>query len=244
MKTNIFLLCVALLTTNTAVADSFVVGIDDQPFLPYFAFKGGKFTGFAADLLQSFSQATHHQFTYKAIPSHHMVAALQARKIDFRYPDNPNWQDTIKMTDKQKIYYSNNVVAYTEGTMVVQNKSDIDVNQINRIGIVRGREPVSYLELLNSGKVIAKETTNLDTLIKNALLGRVDGIYYNIEVAQKRLDVMGISDKLVVNQRLPYLSDYFRLSSTQYPKIISEFNRFMQHNQDSIEKLKAKYHLK
>lgn len=243
MKTTIFAICFALLISPIASAETLVVGIENQEFLPHYTIRNGNFTGFAAQVLLLFSKTSHHKLRIKAVAARHMLTKMRAGEIDLRYPDNPNWQAALKGNDKQAIYYSDNLVRYREGSLVVKEKSTLPVGQIKTIGIVRGREPVAYLGLLNARKVHAKEKSDLESLIKAALLGHVDVAYYNIDVAQFRLNAMGISNDLQFNDRLPYESDYYRLSTMRHKKIIDEFNRFLVQYQGDIEKLKLKYHL-
>ena len=240
MKTTFFALCFAVFFSSVATADNFVVGIEEQEFLPHYSLRSDQFTGFAADLFALFSETSQHKLEFKAIPRQHIVQKLQSGEIDFRYPDNPKWQASIKGAD---IVYSDNIVAYTEGSLVTKEKAEIGVDGLKTIGIVRGREPIAYLELLNNGKLHARESSDLDTLIKSTLLGRVEAAYYNTEVALYRLNKMGIGNDLLISNQLPSVSGYFSLSTLRHKTLIEEFNQFLQQNQGAIAELKAKYQL-
>jgi len=244
MKKTFFAFCLALLSAPFASADTLVVGIEDQQFLPHYTVGSGRFTGYAADVLLLFMKSSTHKLKIKTMSSLELLKKMQSGEIDLRYPDNAKWQSSLKAKDSQTIYYSDNVVRYDEGSLVIKEKALAGVDQIRSVGIVRGREPVAYLKLLNSGKVLAKENPDLESLIKSTLLGRVDAAYCNVDVALYRLKTMGIGNDLLVNTQLPNISDYYTLSTIRHKDVIQEFNQFLQQNQAAIEELKRKYNLR
>jgi len=243
MKTSFFAICIVWFSASIAHAEALVVGVNSQAFLPQFECHNGVLSGFAGDVFALFSQTSQHQFEFKPIPGHKLTNALASGEIDIRYPDHPKWQSSFKRSKKKKIYYSNDIVRYVEGSLVIKEKANITPDKISRIGIVRGREPTAYLSLLNQRKVQAVEFSDLDELIKSTLLGKVDASYYNIDVAVRLLNIMGIGNDLVIDAELPFETDFYHLSSIKHKDIVQEFNQFLVQQKAAIDELKQKYQL-
>ena len=224
-------------------AGTLTIGVEEQAFLPHFHLVDGKLKGYAGEVFDLYAAQSKHQIMFKAMPARELFSALQNGQVDFRYPDNPDWQESLKSSAKHAIFYSENIVRYTEGSLVTKENKDVATDKLKTIGIVRGREPTAYLTLLNKGTVLAKENRDLADLIKNTLLGRVDAAYYNIDVTLYTLHKMGIANDLLFDQNLPSDTNYYRLSTIKHRSVIDEFNQFLQNNQPAIRALKDKYHL-
>ncbi|MBI1835277.1 MAG: hypothetical protein HYR92_05935 [Burkholderiales bacterium] len=88
-----------------------------------------------------------------------------------------------------------------------------------------GRE---LLDAFAKSKGYMFENDSFVSLLKQAQLKRVDGAYINIEVAKYQLkEVLHQPGSLVFDPDLPHTKDYYYLSSVKHPKIIQEFNAFL-----------------
>jgi len=245
MKKSIFAFSLTLLfSTLAAKADTIVVGIDDRAFLPHYQVSDGEFKGIGADIILLFEKSSTHHLIIKPLSALELFNDLQAGAIDLRYPDNSAWQSVLKSKGAKTIFYSDSVVAYREGSLVPEQKNDIKIEQVKTIGIVRGYEPVAYLNLLVKGQVHAKEFSDLNALIRATLLGQVEAAYYNTDVALQRRGRFGTGIGLVYNEQLPSYSDFYHLSSVRHKDVIEEFNQFLVQNKSTIAGLKEQYQLR
>lgn len=234
-----------LLLVNSVFADenTYVVGVENQPYLPHFTYENGKYEGFARDLMDSFAQAKGYKFVYKPLPVNRLYSSMLNGKVDFKYPDSPLWQSELKTKSGKKIFYSSEVVQYLDGTLVLPKNKNLPLEQLGSIGTVRGFTPWVYIDHINNGIVKVKENSKLPGLIKQVLAGRVNAAYFSIAVAKNELEKMNKTDALVYTPNLPHSTSYYHLSSTTQQNIVKEFSQFLVEDKSRIQKLKEKYRL-
>jgi len=110
-------------------------------------------------------------------PARHSV--YHSRPVDFRR--------TIVCVVKEQqtglsITYSDPVVSYTDGASVLPERAGGERYGIKKLGIIRGFTPVSWAGSVSSGDVELVVADSFDSLILQALRGRVDAIYANTAV--------------------------------------------------------------
>lgn len=241
MKYSVCILLLLLAGAGSATErHSFVVGVEDSQYFPHYAFRDGKWLGFGAELLNAFSESRGYQFEYRAMPIERLYRSFLAGELDFKYPDNPEWRKDLKQTTD--VFYSDPVVGFIDGVSVLPENLGQGVDKIALLGTIRGFTPVSWLEFVNSGQVKVVENDSFKGLINQALIGRIDGVYANIDVVQHRLsEVTGTSTALTFDENLPYLKAHYRLSTIQNNLIIAEFNKWLRDNEAIVGRLKSKY---
>jgi ABC-type amino acid transport substrate-binding protein len=156
--------------------------------------------------LDSFAAKEGIQFEYVPVPVNRLYADFLdcASKLDFKFPDNENWAGDKKAN--KKIYYSDSVVEFTDGTMVAKDKIGRAKKDMKTLGTVRGFTPWDYLDDVQKAKTIRLvENDSLAGLLQQAKQGRVDGIYVNISVANYALNnTLKEPEALVFDKALPH----------------------------------------
>ncbi|MDI9244613.1 transporter substrate-binding domain-containing protein [Marinobacter sp. CHS3-4] len=237
------ILCATVLVGSaSALADSYVVGVENVDYYPLYTSSGSSYSGFGHDVLDAFADASGHQLSYKPLPVARLTAEFLEGNTDLKFPDNPNWAAGAKQG--KGVVYSDPVQSYVDGTMVLPENKGRGVEAINSLGIVRGFTPWDYKGLIDQGKVKLQEVSNLASLIKMARGGRVDGIYFNVDVARHALEEdLGAPGALVFDPQLPKTRSTYHLSTIQNPEVIEEFNEFLETNADALEAIRQKYGL-
>ena len=101
-----------------------------------------------------------------------------------------------------------------------------------------------YLDLINSKVVELDENPNFRSFIRKVLLKRVDGAYANISIVRFQLEKMGKDPlALVFDPNLPHTRDSYRVSTIKHPKLMEEFDLFLNQERYLVEQLKNKFKL-
>ena len=233
---SVFLFC------SLARAQTFTVGVEDIDYFPLYAYRDGTYQGFARDVLTKFAESKGYTFEFKPFPVVRLINYFVEGKVDFKFPDNEVWAGDAKKG--VNVRYSDPVVAYTDGVMVLPANRGKGTGALKKLGIVRGFTPWDYLSMIKSGAVVSKEASSLDSLVKQTLHQRVDGAYFNVAVASYYLaNGLKQPDALVFDDSLPHTSSNYTLSSHKHPAIIEEFNQFLIDEAAWIRELEKKYQI-
>jgi hypothetical protein len=250
MKKNLYfvtgLLVSITILTSAAYAQQtiFTIGVEAQKYYPQYDNENGtEYFGLARDLLDMFAKEKNYQFFYKIRPVKRLFHEFVEKKAyDFKYPDNPYWQSDMKKG--KNIVYSDSVVKYIDGVVVLAENKSMDISRFKSLGTVRGFTPYPFLDLISQKKVKLSENNNFISLLKQVLVKRIDGAYSNISVARYNLkENLKKPDAIVFNPTLPHIKDSYYLSSSAHPKVISEFNDFLKNKKAQIDQLKRKYNV-
>ena len=247
------LLCIVW-TSNSWSQRSYIVGVEDLSYYPFYVNSKGDYQGFARDLLDKFSEQENIQFFYHAMPPKDLFNSLLAKEIDFKFPDNPYWQGDLKQG--HDIYYSSGVLNYTDGALVLWPSESVKLSDIKVLGTINAFTPFAYLDLIDSGSLKVLEYSSLDDLV-NAILHRdVDAGYFNVLIAKHFVanislsTLLDVKDKIDIqldrpiiefHSELPHTSSQYYLSSKKHPELIKRFNQFLKDNQELLTLLKQKY---
>lgn len=222
--------------------EEFTVAVEAISYSPHYTTINGTYQGFARELLDRFATSYGHHFTYTPLPILRLYKQyLDDGKFDFKYPDNGYWQQGQK-TGKE-IIYSQPVVPYSDGVMVLPSRRGQSLKHLKHLGTIRGFTPWKYLDLAAAGTINIVENNSLEPLLKMTLAHRVDGAYVNRDVALYQLKKDGKEGALVFDATLPHTSDFYYLSTMKHPAIIKQFNTFLLTNKDFINQLKRKHGL-
>lgn len=240
---KIYLALLIVLFAECVYADdtrSIVVGVEDSQYFPHYAVRDGEWIGFGAALLRAFGASSNYQFEFRAMPVERLYRQFLTGEVDLKYPDNPEWRKELK--SGKAVFYSDPIVEFIDGVSVTREKLGQGIESISSLGTIRGFTPVSWSKYIQRGQVKIQENDSFEGLIKQTLMGRVDGIYANVDVVQQRLlEVTGNTEALKFDQDLPFLKAHYRLSSTVKPRIISIFNQWMRENSALISDLKSEF---
>ncbi len=224
------------------MAQSLVVGVERLQYQPYYYVVDDEYQGFARELLDMFAHVSGHEFKYRILPVKRLYDEFFHEEIDLKFPDNPHWQP-----DKRKdmdISYSDPVVEFADGLMVLSTREAGNLKDIKTIGKVSGFTPWPYLKAIEKKDIVLSEHYSIKGIIKQVIHKRIDGAYFNEKVARYQLDnLMGKSGVLRFDADLPHLKGHYFLSTSKHPKVIVQFNKFLKKYKSEINELKAKFDL-
>jgi ABC-type amino acid transport substrate-binding protein len=190
--------------------------------------------------MDAFAKKQGHTIIYKALPIPRLFDAYFAGDVDFKYPDNALWGKNDRVS--KNIQYTQPVVKYIEGMMVLPKNQGKPLTQIHSMGVVRGFTPYPYFNLIKDGVLTSKEVNTLDAALRMVVNERTDGVYTNVSVGLYSLEhALRTPNALQYDPTLPNTVDYYYLSSFKCPELITEFNQFMQDEKAMIAQLKEKY---
>jgi polar amino acid transport system substrate-binding protein len=236
-------LFVFLGASKVLASPSYTVGVEALNYYPHYSNEGGQYSGFARELLDLFAASKGYTFEYKILPVARLYESFFAGELDFKYPDNPQWQE-IKRKNLA-INYSDPIVSYTDGVFVLPANKGKGVALLKQLGTVRGFTPWDYLGLVESHQIKLQEVNSFQQSLLQAVNARVNGVYMNVDVGNYQLaSVMQQPGALVFDDLLPSSTGFYTLSSTKHANIIVEFNEFLTAHAAQVAELKVKYALK
>jgi len=236
------LVCLYLGLTAPAQAETFKVGVELQPYMPYYSVQEGQYLGYGRDLLDAFAVHQGHTFIYQPLPVRRLLSDFLAGKVDFKFPDNPRWNANLKQG--YQLHFSQPAVPAIDGVLVKPQFLGQGKARIRRLGTQRGFTPWPYLQDIRAGRIILIQANQIDSLLAMALSDRVDAVYLNPQVVTHRLMANGKgSQALVFDPSLAYMDDHYFLSSIQHPEVIAEFDRFLTQQADLVAALKKRHGL-
>lgn len=223
-----------------AARDTLVIGVESLYYLPLASYENGVYRGYARDLFDAFARDRGYAVEYRALPVPRLYASFFEGEVDFKFPDNAHWKQDQRVG--KKIHYSDPVVAYIDGTSVTPDKMNAAAAPIKRLGTMGGFTPWAWMDRIGADQILLSENTRLEALVRQALAGRVDGVYASVAVINYQLDhVLKHPGDLVFNPALPYSRDNYHLSTIRRPEILNEFNDWMRKNRRWIAALKKKH---
>ncbi len=226
--------------TAFSSGNHFTVGVENISYFPHYAVKNGRYVGLAPDILNAYAQKRGYRFTYEPLPVNRLHRMLHEDKIDFIYPNNPDW--LAEMKGKKKIHYSDPVVRVIDGMVLLPEKKGKGIKQLKNVGTVQGFTLPAYEGAIRSGDIEVSESYEFEGLLGAVIKGFVDGAYVTVDSAMYHLkDVLGRPKALVFDPDLPYDVAAHMLSSTLHPEIIPDFNRFLAEEKAMIDALKHQY---
>ena len=138
--------------------------------------------------------------------------------------------------------YSDSIVEYIDGVMVLPSHKGRGVASLKTIGTVRGFTPWDFFDLIKAGKLEISENNSFTGVLRQAVLDRVDGAYINVAVANYQLkEILRQPGALVFDSGLPHTRSSYFFSSIKHPDMIQEMNRFLKEKASVVKELKTKY---
>ncbi|WP_394699840.1 substrate-binding periplasmic protein [uncultured Pseudodesulfovibrio sp.] len=218
------------------------VGVERIDYPPYGSFHNGDYEGFARDLLDSFAIEYGYSMTYVPLPVKRLYQDfLDTRTLDLKFPDSPDWHPGRRKG--LRIVYSDPACMYTDGILVKPDKQGKGMEAIDNLGILAGFKPWLLNPPIDPKTITVSENASISGLLNKGLMGRVDGVYANVQAARHLLSSMGCENQLVYDPDLPHTTGFYRLSTIKRPQVVREFNRFLETRPDLVRSLKKKYGL-
>ncbi len=218
----------------------FTVGVEDLEYFPQYSYENKQYIGFGREILDAFAKSRGYKFEYRPLPpSRLFFEHLKGQSLDFKYPDNSYWESHLRTS--VKVHYSNPVMPYIDGVFVTPPNKGRGVLQLKMLGTVTGFTPWKYYDAIKRKQISLSENDNSVSLLRQAQFKRIDGAYINVEVARYQLrEVLKQPDALVFDPDLPHIADFYYLSSIKHPKIIQEFNDFLEREKEQYERIRKK----
>jgi len=225
------MLLLVLLTNPLLTADRKIltIGVEDIHFLPFSDYEKGSYNGIFKDTLEGFAAKNNYELIWKPLPLNRLYSEFYKGLIDIKIPANEYWQKDKKENFKKSIYYSKPIVSYIDGVMVKPLLKGISKTTLKKLGIVAGFTPWEYLGDIESGLLKLKENVSINGILSQGILGRVDGVYINIDVGEYYLNENAkMKGMLVFDSNLPHTKSSFHLASLKKNEdIVKRFNEYI-----------------
>jgi hypothetical protein len=238
------LCALTLLCAGSALADpvTLTVGVERIDYPPYGSFRHGDYEGYARDLLDSFAIEYGYSMVYVPLPVKRLYQEfLETRTLDLKFPDSPDWHPGRRKG--LRIVYSAPACSYTDGILVKPENLGKGMGAIKTLGILAGFKPWLLDPPIDPKSIKVSENASISGLLGKGLVGRVDGVYANVEAARHLLSAMGRTDQLVLDPGLPHMTGYYRLSSIKRPLVMREFDEFLKTRSELVDSLMRKHGL-
>lgn len=219
-------------------AETFKVGVELQPYLPYSNVQDGQYLGYGRDLLDAFAAHQGHEFIYQPLPVRRLLSDFLSGRVDFKYPDNPRWNADLKQG--YKVHFSQAAAPAIDGVLVKPEFLGKGKQRLLRLGTQRGFTPWPYLHDIEAGKILLIQANQIDSLLAMAMSDRVDGVYLNPQVVRHQL-YNSAESGLVFDPKLPYQDDHYFLSSINHPEVIEQFDAFLTSQAELVQTLKERH---
>lgn len=241
MKLKAFCCALASILSTGAVAQTYVVGVENLAFAPHYSTDAqGSYQGFAREVLDLFASSSGITLEYRPLPVDALLPALLAGQVDLKYPDNPNWAPEQKAG--KSLRYSQPVTEFVDGVLVAPDRLGQGVGGLKKLALVDGWTPRGYEQQVQSGQIALAPSADLKQMIHSALKKQADGAYFNVVVATFYLDnIRAKPGALVFDPSLPHTRSAFHLSTVKQGELIERFDRFLADHAKEVASLKAKY---
>jgi ABC-type amino acid transport substrate-binding protein len=218
------------------------VGVENLDYYPFYASDGQHFWGYARDVLDAFAAHSGYRLIYEPLPPTQLFQLfLDSRRLDLKFPDNPQWSPQAKRS--VRVSYSEPVATIKEGVVLRRMQLGQPLSHLHSIGTVRGFTMPSYQSYIDRAQLHAVEGSSLDSLLLALASGSVDAVYADFHVAQQRLKLLRLEDKLAMAPQLPVDHSDLDLATLQHPDVVQAFNQFLRDNEAFILTLKRRYGL-
>lgn len=223
--------------TVSAEGKHYVVGVEEFDYYPLYAF--GKRSSLSEELLNTFAAAAGITFEYKPLDINRLYHEfLVDGSVDFKYPDNAYWGGDKKQG--ASVLYSAPAVPYTDGVLVPKSNTGKKLSSLTSLGMPTGFTPEEYGDLEAAGALKLKRHYDIDRLVKDVMLGKTQGLYSNVVVAQYLVN-KDYGSSLTYDPSLPHSDSHYHLSTIKHGSVLKQFDDFLKANPDLVSSLQKKY---
>ena len=231
------LLACGLAVPPAEAGPTYVIGVENVSYLPFYGEENGAYGGYARVILDAFAKDRHYDFEYRPLPVPRLYASFFADQVDFKFPDNPDWQPELRKG--KPVAYSDAVLGYVDGANVIAGEKLPSLADIRSLGTVTGFSPWPWLPLITSGKVTLTENASFKALVQQVLSRRIDAAYANVAVISRELEGLHQPGALVFDPDLPHDRGTYFLSTLKQRAILAEFSGWLRANRGFIVGLTA-----
>lgn len=237
---SLFIIC-GLLCSSYALAERFIIGAQNLTYFPHYDFESDVDKGVGWAILEAFSEASDHEFIYVSLPIRRLQMELAKGNIDFVYPDNPRWYNSITNTDDKT--FSLPLTYTVTGTMVKKDKAGKGIDSIKQLAIPLGFTPVNWQQRINNGDTQLTAVQDIPQGLALLQQERVDALDLEYNVARHSISRLSRYDDITLDLTLPHNEIPFSLSTLNNKKVIDELNTFIATNPTLIASIIEKYEI-
>jgi len=241
IKQFCLLLFLSFTNINITFAQEFIVGVEEVSYYPLYDFSATDTTrpSFSKDLLTIFFEQHNYSYRFMALPIKRFNLWYVEKGIDFKFPDNVRWRDDKQ--NKLNITFSQSVVKLMAGSYVLKSNANFKRDDIKKLGTIFGFVPTLWFDRLESKKLELIEENSPLGIVKHILHGNVDATNIDSNVIRHNLKLVENPQSIVLNKNIKHEIYGYHLSSIKHPKIIKQFDDFLQNNPKLLQQLKQKY---
>jgi hypothetical protein len=234
----IFAVC-GISASSYAIAERFIVGAQNLSYFPHYDFESDVDKGVGWAILEAFSDVSGHEFIYVDLPIRRLQMELMKGNLDFVYPDNDGWYNSITNTKDKS--FSLPLTHAVTGTIVKKKKAGKGITAIKNLAMPLGFTPVNWQERVNNGDTLLTAVKDVPQAFALLQQEKVDALDLEYHVAQYSTASLPQYDDITLDLTLPHNEVSFSLSTLEHGSIIDELNSFIRSNPNLIEKIRAKY---
>lgn len=235
----LLLLSIWMAAFQSGAVPTYTVGVEDIDLSPFYAVRSSDntYTGYARDVLDRFAKSQNVHFVYVPLPVKRFQVEYWNGKLDFAFPDNPEWNKDQKKN--LKIMYSEPVLSFHDTVLVFPDRVGQGLNRLKSLGTIRGFTLWKFQKQIDEKKLRIESAPDPASVIQMLFSGRVDAINLPLQIATCHLKKMNRVGAIVPDPGLmPIESSSYYFSSIRYPQIIKNFNLFLKKEANSLSRLR------
>lgn len=213
---------------------TYIIGVEDYISYPYQTSVNGNYYGIYREILDEFAKSENIKFIYEPYKIKDLYTNLYTERIDFKFPDNPVWRSPQK--EKFKIIYTDFLGHYIDAIFVRKEDLNKNLNELEKFGVA---EDIILWTLINKnkeGKVNIVHAKNCAELLSMLERKEINGIFCNYSVMKYLLKDSALQNEIVINLDLPFIDNYYYISTISHPDIVKKFNIWISKNREFINK--------
>jgi hypothetical protein len=222
-------------------AKEFVIGVEAVNYYPLYDFSATNTNkpSYSKDLLSAFFEQHNYSYRFIALPIKRFNKCCIGEEIDFKFPDNKMWRD-----DKQRklnITFSQSTIQLMSGSYVLKSNAKYKRSDIKKLSTILGFIPTLWFDKVDSKEFELIEEYTPISAVKHLVHGNVDATNVDSNVIRHNLKLLETTKEIILNTNITHEVYSYHLSSIRHPKIIKQFDVFLQNNTLLLLKLKQKY---
>ncbi|CCK77868.1 MAG: transporter substrate-binding domain-containing protein [Oleispira antarctica] len=238
------LVSISFAITMSTPVHALTLGVEVTNYAPYFYLNDEqKYQGAAREIFDLFSEISQIKIAYVPMPVPRLFNEFVKGSIALKFPDNPLWSASLSST--VKVHYSEPVLNITESLLVLkQDKPEVAKENIKTVGTILGFSTPGIAMPVANHEFKTIKTKKVEQLIHMLVSERVQGVYFNKNVAQNLITKMYPKKSLVRHSQYPPFQYAYHLSSIKHPKLIEKFNAFLISHAKELDIIRSRYGLK
>lgn len=233
-----------LVFTMSPSAQALTLGVETTNYAPYFYLSDEqKYQGAARDIFDLFAEVSQLKIDYLPMPVPRLFNEFVKGGVELKFPDNPLW--SASLTSIVKVHYSEPVLNITESLLVLKHDGpEIAKKDIKVVGTILGFSIPGIAKPVANKEFETVEAKKIEQLIHMLVSERVQGLYFNKDVAHNLIKNMYPGQSLVKHSQHPTFRYAYHLSSIKHPKLIEKFNEFLISHTKQLDVIRSRYGLK